>query len=42
MLLPDPATELKGGQGDDQELTLGAENNARFPCTHKKEPVDFH
>jgi hypothetical protein len=38
MLLPDPATEFR-----DDELTLSeGQVDARFPWTHKKEPVDFH
>ena len=49
MLFPDPATELRNENLNDQELNqlmLGEDrgklSNARFPCTHKNDPVDFH
>jgi hypothetical protein len=49
MLFPDPATELRNENSSDQEPNqsmLGEDqeklSNARFPCTHKNDPVDFH
>ena len=38
-LFPDPAMKTS----EDQGLTRDeCQSNARFPCIHKKEPVDFH
>ena len=39
MLFPDPATNLVSVKGAS---LYNAERNARFPWTHKREPVDFH
>ena len=37
-LFPDPATE---SEMVSCLRTVKVKSNARFPCTHKKEPVDF-
>jgi hypothetical protein len=41
ILLPDPATESRDGQGSGLRTVRG-KGDTRFPCNHNNEPVDFH
>ena len=41
MVFPEPAIETRGDQAYQGSSHVKAKSNARFPCTHKKEPVDF-